>query len=141
MAGDKIVLVAKGGPGGGPMVPDYEAQSAGVRRFIGRRLDRAQGKEFHDPESGQTRRHAVFVPHEGLEAFVQKDVGSQFAMEYLVHMRHGDLLPGDEETARWAGVKWDPSVLDLLPKPAPPPAPEPAQAPAPAPAPASKKDK
>jgi hypothetical protein len=139
MAGDKIVLVAKGGPGGGPMVPDYEAQSAGVRRFIGRRLDRSQGKPFVDPETKEPRRHAVFVPHAGDEAFVKKDVNSQFAMEYLVHLRHGDLLPGDEETARWAGVKWDPTVLEMLAPPAPPPP----QAPSPPvpPAPSAKKDK
>jgi hypothetical protein len=117
---DFIKLVAKGGEFGGPMVPDYEAQDVGVRQYVGRRLDPDQGEEFMSTEEVMgaggrigtmqvKRRHAVFVPHEGEAAMVSKPMNGRHAGLYLRHLRDGDLLPGDEATAKWACVKFDPS--------------------------------
>ena len=71
-----IRLLAKHGPGGGPLVPNYEAQSGGTKRFIGRKLDPNQGTPFQDPVTKRMARHAVFVAVQGPEAFHEIDAST-----------------------------------------------------------------
>ena len=92
------------------MVPDYEAQASGQRRYIGRVLDPSQGVPFKDDETGQMKRHAVFVAKEGVEAFHEVDASTPHLAEYLRHLRDGDLLPGDKFTADLANIPHDPTL-------------------------------
>ena len=104
----KLRFVAAGGINGGPMTPDYAAQSHGMRRFHGRRLDSAIGQPFMNArKGGMPDRHAVFVAHEGAEAIEEVDFSSPYRAEYLRHLKEGDLLPADQFTAQQAGVKFD----------------------------------
>ena len=116
-------MMAVGGPLGGPMVPDYQAQAAGRRQYHGRKLDSSQGSVFESREivkgpNGKTqivtvqRRNAVFVPHE--EAVFEVADDSPFVSEYLRHLREGDLLPADQATADEAHVKFDPTFARSL---------------------------
>ena len=93
-------------------MPNYEAQSGGTKRFIGRKLDPNQGTPFQDPVTKRMARHAVFVAVQGPEAFHEIDASTPHAKEYRDHLRDGDLLPGDPFTAEWAGVKFDPTYKD-----------------------------
>lgn len=113
----KLRMMAVGGENGGPMVPHYGAQQAGVRRYVGRRLDALQGTLFESREivrgpNGHPqlvsvqRRNAVFVPSD--EPVFEIDETDSHATEYIRHMRDGDLLPADAQTALHAGVKFDP---------------------------------
>jgi hypothetical protein len=106
------------GARGGPLVPDYEALtgSPSVKRFIGMRLDPTKGtpieyKDFVKKGGGKLveetvyARQAVFVPLEGPEAIVEKP----YRHEYIAALTSAELLPGDPETARVAGVLFDPT--------------------------------
>lgn len=77
------------------MVPNLEAMDAGVRRFIGRRLDPSQGEKFVDAEKVE-RQQAVFVP---------ADESVPERAEYIDAVRSGDLEALDEATAKKCGVK------------------------------------
>ena len=65
-------------PSGTAMVPDFEAQEQGVRRFIGRKLDVEKGG---------------FVP-------LDEPVEVPFRAEYLLAVRDGDLECADEASAQ-----------------------------------------
>ena len=69
------------------MVADLQALSAGARRFIGRK---------HDPNAGLAGGWAVLDVPQEVPAIA----------EYILAVRHGDLLPADEETAKICGVKF-----------------------------------
>lgn len=69
-----------------PMVQDYRALFAGVRRYIGMRLDASLGGFV---ASGDTIALNSAEPHFN---------------EYVRHMRDGDLVPADETSAMLAGV-------------------------------------
>jgi len=104
----KLRFLAKGSA----MVPHYESQHGGTRRFHGWKHDATLGPKFKHldvmgRETGQTAHHGAFVKQLG--QIVSVGVRSQFAAEYLRHLRDGDLWPADEFTARMAKVKFDPS--------------------------------
>jgi len=106
-AQQKLRFMAKGTA----MVPHYESQAGGTRRFHGWKHDATLGPKFKmldtlGRETGQTSHHGGFVKQLG--QVVAVGVRSQFAAEYLRHLRDGDLWPGDAFTAQAAGVDFDP---------------------------------
>lgn len=145
----KLRFLAKGTG----MVPDYESQRAGVRRFHGYRHDPTLGPKYQvlderGQATGMTANHGAFVKQLG--EVVEVPFQSQHRAEYLRHLRDGDLWPADEFTASQCGVKFDPNFGDEhgasakaaqdaalveergiaaqpLPQPAPAPAPAPKQ--------------
>lgn len=119
MAQRVLRFVAVAGENGGPMVPDYDAQRAGQRRYVGRYLDPNRGQPFIDADSNVPMRHAAFVAHahdalhpETKAPLAVHEVAttSRHAGEYLRHLRGGDLLPFDAFTAQTAGVPFDPTL-------------------------------
>lgn len=107
------------------MVPHYGNQKAGIRSYVGRKLDASQGSLFDSREivrgpNGKPqlvtvqRRNAVFVPSDA--PVFEVDEGDPHVTEYIRHMRDGDLLPADAETAKLAGVKFDPKCERSLHK-------------------------
>jgi len=94
-------------PRGTAMVPDYEAQDTGTRRFLGWKFDREQGPEFKDATSKKTMRHGGFVRQTGVAVTIQPT--NKYRGEYLKHLRDGDLWPADLATAMAAHCAWEPS--------------------------------
>lgn len=80
------------------MCPDYEAQDARVRRYVGRKL--VLGEAYKDAEDVD-RRRAEFHPHD-------EAVQVPYRHEYARAVRDGDLWAADEETAAFCGVQFDP---------------------------------
>lgn len=70
-------------------VPHLEAMDAGVRRFVGRRLDMAVGVD------------GGFVPLDEPEEVADR-------AEYRQHIKECDLWAADEATAAVCNVKFDP---------------------------------
>jgi hypothetical protein len=107
-AQQKLRFLAKGTA----MVPHYEAQKAQVRRFHGWKHDATLGPQFKvkddlGRETAMTAHHGGFVKQLGQITAV--GLRSEFAGEYIRHLRDGDLWPADEFTARQAGIKYDPT--------------------------------
>lgn len=94
---------------GTALVPHYEAQEAGQRRFHGWKHDATQGPSYIDPETKQSRNHGAFTKRVGIENVIAVPTTSRFRSEYVRHLREGDLWPADEFTAQQAGVPFDPS--------------------------------
>lgn len=69
-------------------VPNYEAQEAGTRRFIGRKYIEVEPGQWGFAPTGETE-----------EVPLQSD--------YLKAIKDGDLWPADRETADIAGVEFD----------------------------------
>lgn len=79
------------------LAADLEALDAGVKRFIGRHIDRSVGHIGPDGlKSG------------GWPANSSPDE-KEFRAEYKAYVCDGDLWPADEETAAMCGVDFDPS--------------------------------
>ena len=74
------------------MICDRKALEVGARRFIGR---------THDPKLG---------PQGGWPRSLEP-VEVEMHNDYLLALRHGDLVAADEATAKLAGVKFDPELL------------------------------
>lgn len=104
----KLRFLAKGTA----MVPHYEAQKGGTRRFHGWKHDATLGPKFEKLDdlgrgTGMHAHHGAFVKQHG--QVIAVGVRSEFAGEYLRHLRDGDLWPADEFTARMGRVKYDPT--------------------------------
>jgi len=80
---------------GTALVSDYEAMEAGVRRYIGRKLDTSTV----DAAAG------VGIGFRPTDAAVEVPVTG----EYVRHVQHGDLWAADAETAERCGVAFDPT--------------------------------
>jgi hypothetical protein len=103
----KLRFLAKGTA----MVPHYEAQKGNVRRFHGWKHDPTLGPKFKVLDhlgrpTEETKNHGGFVKQLG--QIISVGIHSEFAGEYIRHLRDGDLWPADEYTARMAKVKFDP---------------------------------
>ncbi len=89
-------------PKGTALVPNYEHQEGGRRSFHGWKHDATMGPAFVDENKVQ-HHHGAWV----------KGVGEVLEVpmrgEYIRHLRDGDLWPADVETARAAGVAFDPT--------------------------------
>lgn len=93
-------------------VPDYQAQSAGIRRFHGWKHDPKLGPEFVDPVTKQKKNHGGYVR--------QSDVVElPVTTEYIRHLRVGDLWPADEATAQLVGRPFEPDFGGEHPSMAP----------------------
>jgi hypothetical protein len=80
---------------GTALVTDFKAMEAGVRRFIGRRVDTMT-------IDAETDTGAAFVP--------TGEVATVPAMhEYVKAVQHGDLWAADEDTAKHCNVDFDPT--------------------------------
>lgn len=82
------------------MVPHYEAQEAGIVRFVGRVFKPGVEPSF---EKGAIKHPGVasqFVPVEG-------PVELPFRAEYVQHLKAGDLQPADAETAALCGLRFN----------------------------------
>jgi hypothetical protein len=90
-------------PRGKALVPNYEAQEGGVRRFHGWKHDASLGPSFVDESTKVMHHHGGFV--KGVGEVVELPMRG----EYIRHLRDGDLWPADEPTARACGAKWDPT--------------------------------
>lgn len=91
-------------PRGTALVPHYEQQEAGRRRFHGWKHDPTQGPSYLDPQTKQPRHHGAYVKQSDVIAV---PLSSRYLAEYLRHLREGDLWPADEATAQRAGVRFD----------------------------------
>lgn len=85
---------------GSALVPDLEAHEARVRRFVGRRHDRAGGLKGMD-ENGN-----VFMT--GAWPATDHPQEVPYRAEYVQAAKEGDLHPADEETARICGLRFSP---------------------------------
>lgn len=105
---------------GTALVPNYESAKSGVRRFHGWKhhteigIDAPVVEDDGRPETdakgkptGRTVRLGGFVKQLGQVTAV--GIHSEFAGEYIRHLRDGDLWAADEFTARTARVKFDAS--------------------------------
>lgn len=97
-------------PRGTAMVPDYE-RHATIRRFHGWKHTKEIGDEVEVKKDLRTGEVAKVRP----DGFVKQLAKSQehvidvpHTVEYLRHLRDGDLWPADQETAKLAGVAFDP---------------------------------
>lgn len=90
---------------GGAKVPNYAAHEANITsRFVGWEHDPDMGESFQDPTSKETKKSGGHrLKKEPTE--MEFRVGDPHFAEYLMHLRDGDLLPADEETARLCGKK------------------------------------
>jgi hypothetical protein len=92
---------------GTALCQDYEAMMQGVRRYIGWRHNPTLGQEFTDRGTGEKKMSGGW---EKTGELVEKTFASVvLAHQYIHEIKHGALWAGDEETARLAGVKFDPS--------------------------------
>lgn len=80
-------------PSGSAMVPDYLAMAAGKRAYVGRKWDESLGDGI--------RTQGGWVPTG--EIVVLEPGSPQIFAAYLQHLRDGDLLPADEQTAALCG--------------------------------------
>lgn len=88
---------------GAAMVFDLERHDAGVRRFVGRKHDTSMGYAYRD-EFGNEKKSGGWPASHG-PAHPDE---VPYRAEYVQALKDGDLWPADEETARAAGVKFDP---------------------------------
>ena len=88
-------------PRGTAMVFDLDAHEAGIRRFVGRRLDRSLGQAEKDASGNHIGMTGGWPPHE-------KPQEVQARAEYVSACKDGDLWAADEETAQFCGVPFDP---------------------------------
>jgi len=72
------------------LVPDIDAQDAGIRRYVGRKFGPMKGPDGED-------RHG-FAP-------TDKPQEVPFHHEYVAEAKAGHLRPADEETARACGLE------------------------------------
>ncbi len=94
-----------------PMVTHVAAHLQGTKRMVGFKHDATIGQLFDHHEDtpdgkGKTSRRMTggFVAHAENETV---DVTNpEHAKYYRDALTDGDLLPGDEATAKWAGVKF-----------------------------------
>lgn len=87
---------------GTALCPHFEAHESGTRRFIGRRYDRTLGFDEKDPLTGNVTKTGGFPSTGKVEEVPYRG-------EYIHALRDGDVWPADEETARVAGVPFDPT--------------------------------
>lgn len=85
---------------GSAMVFDLDAHENGVRRFVGRKHDKAIGFPSKDKDGNVTMSGGWPALHEAQAVSARG--------EYLLACRNGDLWPADEATAQYCGVKFDP---------------------------------
>lgn len=95
---------------GTAQVQDYLAlEETGTNRFHGWRFDASLGPEFEDTITKQKLRHGgrrKLVDH-----VIEIPADSKHRQEYILHLRLGDLWPADVETARAAGVPFEPHFM------------------------------
>ncbi len=77
---------------GSALVQDHAALEAGINRFIGWKHTEIDPGVWAKVATGE----AVHVPNK-----------APHASEYFMALRAGDLLPGDEATAAWAGIAFE----------------------------------
>lgn len=91
---------------GTALVPDIDALNGHRRAFVGRFLDKTQGEKYTDADKIE-RQQAVFGSHP-----LPVEVPSYH--EYVRSVKEGDLWAGDEETAKYCGVPFDPTFGESL---------------------------
>lgn len=99
-------------PRGTACVTDYAAlmdERASVNRKIGWQWDGSLGPEFTDPRSGQKMRHGGRRKLVDQITTIAGD-DAHYA-EYVRHLKEGDLWAADPDTARAAGVPFEPHFL------------------------------
>jgi hypothetical protein len=85
------------------MVPDLERLEAGVRRFVGRKIDPTLGYASRD-ENGNVVMSGGWPPSHQPGSPDEVPVRA----EYVAHVKDNDLWPADEATAAACGVKFEP---------------------------------
>ncbi len=107
MAGKMLRVLARGTAS----APIHSAHAQGMSRFVGRIDDFDLGTPYIAVDDNGLKTAAVMparVCSPDPTSFDQAVDASEFT-EQLRHLRQGDLWPFDEDTARMAGVAFDPS--------------------------------
>ncbi len=106
MPGKTLRVLARGAAS----APIHSAHARGMARFVGRIDDYELGTPFTVTDENGKKSQSI-MPARVCSAepttFNQDDDSSEFT-EQLIHLRQGDLWPFDAETARMAGVTFDP---------------------------------
>lgn len=107
-------------PRGTALVQDYLAlhnENAVVRtsRFHGWRFDAKLGHDVLDPKTGKPSGKKQGGRVKLVDQVVEIPADDPFRTEYIRHLRDGDLWAADVETARAAGVPFEPEFLDEHP--------------------------
>ncbi len=106
MAGNVLRVLARGTAS----APIHSAHARGMARFVGRIDDFDLGTPFVAIDDSGHKTASVMparVCSPEPTSFVQDDDRAEFT-EQLLHLRQGDLWPFDAESARMAGVPFDP---------------------------------